>query len=250
MIETLIIDDETHCIDHLAGLLATYCGSFVRLAGWARSVEEGWRSIVQLRPQLLFLDIQLQEETSFDLLKRFPVIDFDIIFVTAYEKYAIQAFKFSAIDYLLKPVDPDDLRLAVGRLEQKRSKEESAKRFETLFFNLRSGPGMPRRITVPTVKGLEFLPVQDIVRCESHINYTSIFLANGQKLTVAKTLKEFEELLADHNFYRVHNSHLINLACIKSYRKGKGGSVVMTDNTEIEVSTRRKDDLLKRLSES
>lgn len=248
MIDAIIIDDEKHCIDHLAGLLNTYCGSLVRLAGSASSVEEGWQTILRLQPQLVFLDIQLKDETSFDLLNRFPVIDFEIIFVTAYEKYAIQAFKFSAIDYLLKPVDRDDLGQAVARLSQKRSKEEAAKRFETLFYNLRSGPGLPKRISVPTVKGLEFLPVQDIIRCESHINYTSLFLTNGQKLTVARTLKEFEELLSDHNFYRVHNSHLINLACIRSYNKGKGGSVSMTDNTEIEVSTRRKDELLKRLT--
>ena len=249
MIDTIIIDDEAHCIDHLTGLLSTYCGSLIRVTGSAGTVEEGWRTILQLKPQLLFLDIQLREETSFDLLNRFPVIDFDIIFVTAYEKYAIRAFKFSAIDYLLKPVDPDDLRKAVTRLEHKRSKEETAKRFETLFYNLKSGPALPRRISVPTMKGLEFLPVQEIIRCESHINYTSIFLTSGQKLTVARTLKEFEELLEEHNFYRVHNSHLINLAWIKSYNKGKGGSVSMTDNTEIEVSTRRKDELLKRLAE-
>jgi two-component system, LytTR family, response regulator len=249
MIDTIIIDDEAHCIDHLTGLLSIYCGSLIRVTGSAGTVEEGWRAILQLKPQLLFLDIQLREETSFDLLNRFPVIDFDIIFVTAYEKYAIRAFKFSAIDYLLKPVDPDDLRQAVTRLEQKRSKEETVKRFETLFYNLKSGPALPRRISVPTMKGLEFLPVQEIIRCESHINYTSIFLTSGQKLTVARTLKEFEELLEEHNFYRVHNSHLINLAWIKSYNKGKGGSVSMTDNTEIEVSTRRKEELLKRLAE-
>jgi len=249
MIETIIIDDEVHCNGHLAGLLSTYCGSLIRVTGSAGSVEEGWRTILRLQPQLLFLDIQLRDETGFDLLDRFPVIDFDIIFVTAYEKYAIRAFKFSAIDYLLKPVDPDDLRQAVARLQQKRSKEETAKRFETLFYNLRNGPGLPRRISVPTVKGLEFLPVQEIIRCESRINYTSIFLANGQKLTVARTLKEFEELLEEHNFYRIHNSHLINLAWIKSYHKGKGGSVCMTDNTEIEVSTRRKEELLKKLAE-
>jgi len=249
MIDAIIIDDEAHCTEHLTALLSTWCGSMIRVAGSAGTVEEGWRMILDRQPQLLFLDIQLRNETSFDLLNRFPVINFDIIFVTAYEKYAIRAFKFSAIDYLLKPVDPDDLRQAVARLQQKRSKEESAQRFETLFYNLKNGPGLPRRISVPTVKGLEFLPVQDIIRCESHINYTSIFLANGQKFTVARTLKEFEELLEEHNFYRVHNSHLINLAWIRSYNKGKGGSVSMTDNTEIEVSTRRKDELLKRLAE-
>ncbi|HVS96902.1 MAG TPA: LytTR family DNA-binding domain-containing protein [Puia sp.] len=248
MVRTMIIDDEAHCTDHLTGLLSTYCDSLVRVEATAGSVAEGWQTILRIQPQLVFLDIQLRDETGFDLLDRFPVIDFDIIFVTAYEKYAIRAFKFSAIDYLLKPVDPDDLRQAVARLQQKRSKEETAKRFETLFYNLRNGSGLPKRISVPTVKGLEFLPVQDIVRCESHINYTSIFLTNGQKLTVARTLKEFEELLEEHNFYRVHNSHLINLACIKRYQKGKGGSVSMADNTEIEVSTRRKDELLRRLS--
>jgi two-component system LytT family response regulator len=189
MIDTIIIDDETHCIDHLSGLLTTWCGSMIRVAGTARTVEEGWQVILRQKPNLVFLDIQLGDETSFDLLSRFPVIEFDIIFVTAFDKYAIRAFKFSAIDYLLKPVDPDDLRQAVARLQQKRSKEEAAMRFETLFYNLKSGPGLPRRITVPTVKGLEFLPVQEIIRCESHINYTSIFLTSGQKLTVAKTLK-------------------------------------------------------------
>jgi two-component system LytT family response regulator len=249
MIDTILIDDEAHCIDHLSGLLTTWCGSMIRVAGTARTVEEGWQVILRQQPKLVFLDIQLGDETSFDLLNRFPVIEFDIIFVTAFDKYAIRAFKFSAIDYLLKPVDADDLRQAVARLQQKRSKEEAAMRFETLFYNLKSGPGLPKRITVPTVKGLEFLPVQEIIRCESNINYTSIFLTSGQKLTVAKTLKEFEELLEEHNFFRVHNSHLINLAWIKSYHKGKGGSVSMTDDTEIEVSTRRKDDLLKRLAE-
>ncbi|HEY1213091.1 MAG TPA: LytTR family DNA-binding domain-containing protein, partial [Bryobacteraceae bacterium] len=149
----------------------------------------------------------------------------------------------------LKPVDPDDLRQAVARLEQKRSKEEVGRKFETLFHNLKAGPGLPKRICVPTVKGLLYVPVNEIVRCESHINYTSIFLTNGQKLTVARTLKEFEELLAEHHFFRVHNSHLINLACIKSYNKGKGGSVSMTDDSEIEVSTRRKEELLRRLAE-
>lgn len=249
MIDAIIIDDETHCINHLTGLLATYCGSLIRLAGSANTVADGWRLILDTQPQLVFLDIQLQDETSFDLLNRFPVIDFEIIFITAHEKYAIRAFKFSAIDYLLKPVDPDDLRQAVARLEQKRSKEERAQRFETLIYNLKSGPGLPRRISVPTVKGLEFLPVQEIIRCESHINYTSIFLTNGHKLTVARTLKEFEEMLSEHNFFRVHNSHLINLAWIKRYHRGKGGSVLMTDNTEIEVSTRRKEELLKKLAE-
>lgn len=249
MIDAIIIDDEMHCIHHLTGLLNNYCSSIIRLKGAFLTMEQGWESITQLQPELVFLDIQMGRESGFDLLKRLPVVHFEVIFVTAFDQYAVQAFKFSAVDYLLKPVDPDDLRQALTRLEQRRSKEEIARKFETLFHNLKNNPGLPKRICVPTVKGLLYVPVNEIIRCESHINYTSLFLTNGQKLTVAKTLKEFEELLTEHHFYRVHNSHLINLACIKSYNKGKGGSVSMNDNTVIEVSTRRKDELLKRLSE-
>ncbi|HWB93387.1 MAG TPA: LytTR family DNA-binding domain-containing protein [Puia sp.] len=249
MIDAIIIDDEAHCIRHLTDLLTSNCSSVIRLHGAFRSLEESRAAISRLRPDLVFLDIQLGQESGFDLLKRLPVVHFDVIFVTAFDKYAVQAFKFSAVDYLLKPVDPDDLRQAVAKLEQKRSREEIAQKFETLFHNLRNTPGLPKRICVPTVRGLLYVPINEIIRCESHINYTSLFLTNGQKLTVAKTLKEFEELLTEHHFFRVHNSHLINLACIRSYNKGKGGSVSMMDNTEIEVSTRRKDELLKRLAE-
>lgn len=249
MIDAIIIDDEAHCTRHLTELLTSHCNSIIRLKGAFQNLEEGRAAIARLQPGLVFLDIQLGGESGFDLLKQLPVVHFDVIFVTAFDKYAVQAFKFSAVDYLLKPVDPDDLRQAVARLEQKRSKEELATKFETLFHNLKNTPALPKRICVPTVKGLLYVPVNEIIRCESHINYTSLFLTDGRKLTVARTLKEFEELLSDHHFYRVHNSHLINLACIRSYNKGKGGSVSMTDNTEIEVSTRRKDELLKRLAQ-
>jgi two-component system LytT family response regulator len=172
-----------------------------------------------------------------------------VIFTTAHEKYAVQAFKFSAVDYLLKPVDADDLKQAINKLQQKISKEEVSKKFDVLFYNLKNIQSTSKRITVPTIKGFEFLQVHDIVRCQSDINYTIIFLKGKQKITVAKTLKEFEELLIDHNFFRVHNSHLINLSYIKSYNKGKGGTVTMTDSSEVEVSTRRKDGFLKRLEE-
>src|SRR5438132_4883975 len=120
------------------------------------------------------------------------------------------------------------------------------KKLEALFHNLKNMPGLSKRISVPTINGLVFLQVNEIIRCESHINYTSIFLKDGHKMTVAKTLKEFEELLSEYNFYRVHNSHLVNLTCIKSYNKGKSGFISMTDNSEIEISIRRKEDFLKR----
>jgi two-component system LytT family response regulator len=170
------------------------------------------------------------------------------VFTTAFEKYAVQAFKFSAIDYLLKPVDPDDLQHAIGKLQEKLSKQEMSAKLEILFHNLKTMEGASKRISVPTLHGLEFLQVRDIVRCESDVNYTNIFLKDRQKITVAKTLKEFEELLTDYNFFRVHNSHLINLTHIKKYNKGTGGYVTMADNSEVEVSTRRKEEFLARIA--
>jgi two-component system LytT family response regulator len=247
MIRTLIIDDEQHCIDRLKRLLAEHCGSTIQLLDFFQTMEDGLTAIREHQPELVFLDVQLHDKTGFDLLRQLDDINFEVIFTTAHDKYAVQAFKFSAIDYLLKPVDADDLKQAVKKLQQKISKEETSKKLDALFYNLKNIPGASKRISVPTIKGLEFLQVDDIIRCQSDINYTIIFLKDRQKLTVAKTLKEFEELLTEYNFYRIHNSHLINLSCIKSYNKGKGGTVTMNDHSEVEVSTRRKDDFLKRL---
>jgi two-component system LytT family response regulator len=249
MIRTIIIDDEQHCIDRLKHLLHEHCSASVQLLDAFQSIDDGTIAIKKYQPALIFLDVQLHDKTGFDLLRQFDEINFEVIFTTAHEKYAVQAFKFSAIDYLLKPVDADDLVHAVNKLQQKISKEEMSKKFDALFHNLKNIQSNSKRITVPTIKGFEFLQVNDIIRCQSDINYTIIFLKDKQKITVAKTLKEFEELLVEYNFYRVHNSHLINLSYIKSYNKGKGGTVTMSDNSEIEVSTRRKEDFLKRLAE-
>ena len=247
MIKAIIIDDEQHCINRLSGLLDEHCKETVHVMGNFLSLEEGINAIYKLQPALVFLDVQLGEHTGFDLLKQLNEINFEVIFTTAFDKYAVQAFKFCAIDYLLKPIDADDLKLAVDKLSKKISKEEVSKQFEVLFHNLKH-VGSLKRICVPVMTGFVFLQVNDIIRCESDINYTTIFLSNKQKLLVAKTLKEFEELLSDHDFFRVHNSHLINLAHIKSYNKGKGGFVTLDDNSQIEVSTRRKEEFLKKLA--
>jgi len=248
MIRTIIIDDEQHCIDRLSGLLAE-CNGSIHLMGAFKTVEEGINAIKKLQPDLVFLDVQIHDKTGFDLLKQIGPINFSVIFTTAYDKYAVQAIKFSAVDYLLKPVDADDLKQAMDKLEEKMGKDEIARKMEVLFHNLKHTQGAAKRISIPTVNGFVFVQVSDIIHCRSEINYTTVFLKDKQKITVAKTLKEFEELLSGYNFFRVHNSHLINLAFIKSYNKGKGGSVTMTDNSEIEVSTRRKDEFLKKLSE-
>ena len=208
----------------------------------------GLKSVAKFHPDLVFLDVKIHGENGFDLLKQLDEIDFEVIFTTAYDNYAVQAFKFSALDYLLKPIDPDDLKQAVDKLKTKLSKNELAKKFDVLFHNLKNLEGASKRITIPTVNGLVFLQVSDIIRCQSDVNYTTIYLTDRHKMTVAKTLKEFEALLEEYDFYRVHNSHLINLAFVRSYHKGKGGYVSLSDGSEIEVSTRRKEAFLRRLA--
>ena len=248
MITAIIIDDEQHCIERLSYLLAQHHKNTIQLLSSFTSAEKGTKAIEELQPDLVFLDVQLGDQTGFDVLKHFDKFGFAVIFTTAFEKYAIQAIKFSAVDYLLKPVDADDLKDAVDKLKTKIFKDNISRKFDVLFHNIKHKDAGSKRISIPTVNGFEFLSVSDIIRCESNINYTTLFLKNEPKITVAKTLKEFEELLTDYNFFRVHNSHLINLTCIKRYNKGKGGFVCMSDNSEIEVSTRRRDEFLKRLA--
>ncbi len=247
MTHSIIIDDEQHCIESLSNLLHDEFSDKIELSGTATTVEEGINLMGNEGPDLVFLDVQIGDKTAFDLLRELNEINFQIIFTTAFEKYAIQAIKFSALDYLLKPINKDDLELALNKLSEI-SKKLTSSKLEALLFNLERKNDRFKKIIVPTNTGFEFLDVADIMRCESHINYTALYLKENKKLLVAKTLKEFEEMLSEYHFFRVHNSHLVNLACVKSYHKGKGGSVILADGTEIEVSTRRKDDFLKQLS--
>ena len=246
MIEAIIIDDEQHCSDRLATLLKE--DQAVELVGIAQTVEQGVALINTLKPGLIFLDVQIGSDTGFDLLKRLPHRNFEVIFTTAFEHYAIQAIKFSAIDYLLKPIDREDLNFALDKLSDEVSKKMTSSKLDILLQNIEKKKDGFQKIIVPTISGFEFLNVSDIIRCESDINYTTLFLTEKRKLLVARTLKDFEDMLSDHNFFRVHNSHLINLVYIKRYHKGKGGSVTLTDGSEIEVSTRRKEEFLKRIA--
>lgn len=247
MISTIIIDDEAHCADRLGSLLKQYCGDAVKVTGTFASMEQGITGIEELKPALVFLDVMLHDKTGFDLLRQLPSVSFDIIFTTAFESFAVQAFKFSALDYLLKPVDPADLMQAVRKLEARISREQVPAKLEALFHNLGQGLGSQKKIAIPTINGLTFIAVNDIIRCRSEINYTILFLKDKQKITVAKTLREFEDMLTGFNFFRVHNSHLINLAYVKSYNRGKGGVVTMSDDSSIEVASRRKEEFLKKM---
>jgi two-component system, LytTR family, response regulator len=247
MIKAIIADDEQHCIDRLTSLLKTHHAETIELVASVASVKDGIKAIREYQPDLIFLDVQMHDRTGFDLLRECGTINFKIIFTTAYDRFAIQAIKFSAIGYLLKPVDQDDLAEALNKLKET-SIENTSLMAGVIENNLRH-PMKKKRLTIPTGNELLFLNIDEIIRCHSDVNYTTIYKNDKQKIVVAKTLKEFEELLADQDFFRVHNSDLINLAYIKSYNKGKGGSVVLQDGTELEVSTRRKEEFLKKMTE-
>jgi len=248
MIRAIIIDDEQHCIDRLSNLLKDQLSKEVHLIESFRTVEEGIKGIEKLRPGLVFLDIQIQDKTGFDLLRHFQQMYFQVIFTTAFDKYAVQAFRFSAVDYLLKPVHPEELKQAVGKLSERSGNNTISDTVFHLLNNIKETQVANKKIGIPVITGLVFVPVSDIIRCESDINYTRFYMKDKQKLLVAKTLKEYEEILSDYNFFRIHNSHLINLAYIKSYHKGKGGFVTLTDGSEVEISTRRKDEFLKKIT--
>lgn len=210
------------------------------------SGEEAIKKINELKPQLLFLDVEMPHMNGFQMLEQIPKINFEVIFTTSYDQYAITAFKFSALDYLLKPVDREELQRAVQKVIKKITPPVS-QQLEILLQKINQPTAAVQRIALPTMQGLEFVPVDSIIRCSSNNNYTEFFLADKKKLLVSRTLKEVEDMLADHSFLRVHNSYIVNLNAITRYVKGEGGYVVMTDGTNVDVSRSRKDFLLQKL---
>lgn len=247
MIKSIVIDDEQHCIDRIQRLLATHCADDIQQLSPVSDIETAHRVVQQEKPDVLFLDIQIGQDTGFDLLGMFTETDFDVVFTTAYEHYALQAFKFSATDYLLKPVDVDDLLGTVGRLIEKRRQSPGMPDLGMLMQNLAFSQQQSKKVAIPTLTGFSLVSVGDIVRCRSEVNYTIIYMRDNTELMVAKTLKEFEIMLTPYGFARIHNSHLVNLDFIRHYHKGKGGYVILDDGSEIEVSVRRKEVLLESL---
>ncbi|MCG2459602.1 LytTR family DNA-binding domain-containing protein [Flavobacteriaceae bacterium F89] len=245
MIKAIIIDDEQHCINRLAKLLTSV--NNICLLGSYSTVGTGIQGIRETRPDLVFLDVQIHQKTGFDLLKEIGKVDFEVIFTTAFDTYAVQAFRFSAVDYLLKPIDDDDLKAAVEKVNEKLEGKDFERKMDNLLNNIHK-KDVHKKISIPTFDGLEFVEVSDIIRCQADVNYTHIFIKNRGKIMVSRTLKSFENLLSECNFFRVHNSHLINLDHIQKYTKGKGGYITMIDNACIEVSSRRRDDFLSAIA--
>jgi two-component system, LytTR family, response regulator len=243
MLRTVIIDDEINGRNILKSFIAKYC-SGISIIGEAESVKSGFELIEEVEPDLIFLDIQMQDGTGFDLLEKFKLRKFKTIFVTSFDNYAIKAFKFSAVDYILKPVDPDNLVEAVNRVKELNSGNQFQEKIDVLISNINS----LEKIGLPAADGIRFVKIHDIIRCESDNNYTLFYLKNKEKILISKTLKDFETLLSGSQFFRIHKSHLINLRYIDKYVPGEGGYVIMEDGSHADVSRRKKEGLLKLLT--
>ena len=244
MLKALIVDDEPKARENLQILLHDFVEG-VEVAALCENISESIEAVKLHSPDVVFLDIQLQRETGFDLLTRLKDINFEVIFTTAYTEYAIKAFKFSAIDYLLKPIDIDELKKSVAKVE-KRLNHNMTGRLTQLVQNLKQGSNENYKIALPTLDGLVFVKISDILYCEASSNYTQIFTTD-EKYLVSKTLKEYDDLLSDHNFFRIHNSYLININSIKKYVKGEGGYVVLNNDTSLDVSKRKKEAFLNKI---
>lgn len=244
MIKTILVDDEPNCCEALSLLLNAYCPE-VQIVGVCHSGESALSSILLQKPDLVFLDIEMPQMNGFQLLENIPKINFDLIFTTSYDQYAIQAIRFSALDYLLKPVDREELQKAVQKVGQ-RLFYPVPFQLEILLQKLKH-PAAIQKIALPTMEGLQMIPIDSIISCVSDSNYTIFMLKGKQKVIVSRTLKEIDEMLTEYSFLRVHHSYLVNLNEVNKYIKGEGGYLVMSDGSTIDVSRRRKEMLLKRL---
>lgn len=240
----IIIDDEMKGRIALSQKLHDYC-SDVRLVGKAESGEEGIRLIEKLNPDIVFLDIEMPGMDGFEMLLQLPQKTFDLIFTTAYDQYAIKAIKYAAFDYLLKPIDIEELKLAVSKSNNLQNRN-TEKKLEILYQNLHSKSNL-KKIAISSMDGLIFFNINDIIHLEASNNYTTIYFINHPKLIVSRTLKDFEDLLPADVFFRTHHSYLVNLNYIKRYIKGDGGQIEMQDGTYLDVSRRKKEDFLKAM---
>jgi two-component system, LytTR family, response regulator len=246
-LKTVIIDDEHDAVNFISSIIGEYCPS-LEVVGKAHNVLEGVAVITDKKPDLVFLDIEMPNGTGFDLLSHFPEKDFDVVFITAFNHYAIKAIKFSAVDYILKPININEFIEAVNKVVQKRNEKSPAsdESFRMLMENLKSSH--PTRLAIPTSDGMEYLNPKDIIRIEADRSYSWFHITGNRKILVSKHLKEFQDLLSDRYFFRSHNSHLINLKYVKKFIRKEGGYIEMLDGEQIPISRNRKDLFLIHMS--
>jgi two-component system LytT family response regulator len=246
-LKTLIVDDEPNAVDFISSIIGEYCPD-LEVISKAYDVPEGIKSINEMKPDLVFLDVEMPNGTGFDLLTHFPDKDFDVVFITAFNHYAIRAIKFSAVDYILKPINIKEFIESVNKVLQKRteSSSKSNENFKILLENLRSGS--PSRLAIPTTDGMEYLNPKEIIRIEADRSYSWFYMTGNRKILVSRHLKEYQDLLGDRYFFRSHNSHLINLKYVRKYVRKEGGFIEMQDGAQIPVSRNRKDLFLIHMS--
>ena len=243
MIRSIIVEDEKHSRETLRGMLTRYCKN-VEVIAEADSYRGGLKLIREHHPEVVFLDIQMPDGSGFRMLEEIEEIDFEIIFTTAFDQFAIKAIKYSALDYLLKPIDPEELVKAVKKVENKISNQQVNQNIQVLLDNIKSKETDPHKIVLSTSEKIHIIETDQILRCESDNYYTNFFLADGKKILVSKTLKENEELLSDHNFIRPHKSHLVNVKYIKGFLRSDGGYIELTDGSKIPVSRRKREKII------
>jgi two-component system, LytTR family, response regulator len=246
-LKTIIIDDEPDAVGFIGSIAGEFCPE-LEVIGHAHNVIEGVREINQKKPDLIFLDVEMPNGTGFDLLSQFPEKDFEVVFITAFNHYAIKAIKFSAVDYILKPININEFTEAVKKVVQKRKDKnmQGNDAVKMLMENLRSAH--PSRLAIPTADGMEYLNPKDIMRIESDRSYSWFYTTGNRKILVSRHLKEFQDLLGDRNFFRSHNSHLINLRFVKKFIRREGGYIEMQDGAQIPISRGRKDLFLAQMA--
>ena len=246
MLKAILIDDEADARDALRIALEKYCPE-VSVAASCDSPEKGLEAIQTQRPDLVFLDVQMPRMSGFDVLQKASPVSFEAIFVSAYDKYAIKAIKFSALDYLLKPIDIDDLIQAVNKAKIRRSQANGAYQYQSVLNNVQHRSGQIDRLAVPSLEGIDFFETTDIIYCKADGNYTVIHLLNKPPKMASRNLKDFENMLGESGFCRVHHSYLINIRHVQKYVKGEGGYVIMSGGEKVDISRRKKEEFLKML---
>lgn len=239
MLKAVIIDDEEMGREMLVHLLTEYCPQ-VEVVGVCDAIAPGIEMLKASQPDVLFLDIKMPQGTGFDLLDRMAETDFEVIFTTAHADYAIKAFKVDAIDYLLKPIDPEELKAAVGKVEKLAKTSDQHGELKELLLKMNKKANVDQ-IALPTSEGLSFIKTDHVIRCEADGAYTKAILEDGKELLFSKNLKELENLLSDKGFYRIHHSHLINLKHVRHFMKSGGGQVIMSDKSVVDISRRKRE---------
>lgn len=247
MIKAILVDDEKNALEMMEWLIKTYCPQ-VEIIAMCSSAEAGIAAINEHTPDVVFLDIEMPKMNGFDMLEQFEQMFFDVVFCTAYDQFAIKAFRYSALNYLLKPVDPEDLKQTVQRIEQKKNPPVK-EQFELLLQQIKmQSKSTPQRIALTTGDGLIFVPTADIIYCEAESNYTNVVLNDGKKILVSKVLKDIDEALSGDDFYRVHSSYLININRIKKLVRGDGGYLIMDNDATVNISRSRKQEFMELFS--